>query len=604
MTIHSLVKSRHELAKKFTQPFIDETKKNLKDYKAEDGWLTSFADNNKLYVNVMKRYEVIIPMIFTNTEGSLASMFDRVPDLIFSQGGLKDGEKIKKIKASYEYLKYKCNLEEFMNTAAWWYILTGFVSASAGYNKKSKQVPATGDDGQPLLDSNGKEIMVNVYEEDDPELNVSDPEHIFFSPESEYSIDALKIPYYTKEKLMTTYDVERTYGQVVEPDASLKDIKSNQSSTAKSVVDDDLDRVKIIQYYGHLHPEIEEELSDDYKEDFDLDGWFYIVTTKEKILHLERVPEDLRTCKTLKWYGVKNEFFGFGLGKLLRPFQKEKSLRRTQQARYADVAAFPKLLVPTGTDIDESAATDPREIPTLMFDGDAPSYLSPPDMSNTLQMGEQKADQDAQAASGMLDMSQGSQQSSTVDTATGQAIFAEASEKRIRNAKRNFMMFYKECVIVLLKLAKMYWDEAKIISITDDDGNEEEVSVTAQDLSDIDFDKDIRIDPDSLTINKDVIRAQAIELYDRVKDDPLINRKEVFKDMMRIGFDKKNPDQYMKDMLVEPGTKLVNPETGEAYTIDETGEIVLDQAQEETAPSEGGEVPMDQAGIMGGSQQL
>jgi hypothetical protein len=155
-----------------------------------------------------------------------------------------------------------------------------------------------------------------------------------------------------------------------------------------------------------------------------------------------------------------------------------------------------------------------------------------------------------------------------------------------------------------LKLAQKYWSEDKMVSITDDDGNTVEMSVSSTDLQDIDFDKDIRIDPDSLTINKDVLRAQAIELYDRVKDDPLIDRKEVFKDMMKVGFDKKDPDRYMKDMEVEPGTELVDQNTGQKYVVDETGELVSQEAQEDTAQSDGGDVPMDQAGVMAGAQQL
>jgi hypothetical protein len=74
--------------------------------------------------------------------------------------------------------------------------------------------------------------------------------------------------------------------------------------------------------------------------------------------------------------------------------------------------------------------------------------------------------------------------------------------------------------------------------------------------------------------------------------------------MMKVGFDKKNADKYMKDMEVEPGTTLVNPQTGEQFIIDETGAIVSQQAQEEVAPSEGGDIPMDQAGVMGQAQQL
>lgn len=601
-TLLDLFKARHQLAKKFTKKnFLDNVKMNIKDYKAEDDWLNSFAENDTLYLQVTKRYEIIIPMIFTTQEGMLSSMFDRVPDILISERGEDDGEKVKKIKASYEYLKEKANLEEFMNSAAWWYLLTGFVSAHAGYVKKGHDVPATDEQGQEMIGEDGEPIMMTVYDEDDPEIEVSDPKYTFFSPESKYSIEAKNVPFYTRHKLMTTDDVLRTYGKVVKADASLQE--EDKDDGISEDMKEDLERVNIIMYYGNIPSKYKDELIE-LGIEYDIDGWYYAVCTKEEILHVERMPKDMKTCRLLKWYGIPTEFFGFGIAKLLRPFQKEKSIRRTQQSRYADVAAFPKMLIPADTEIDETAAADPREVPILMYNGDKePSYMTPPDLSNVLVLSEEKADQDAQQASGMLDISQGSQQSSTVDTATGQAIFAEAAEKRIRHAKRNFMNFYKECVILLLKLAQMYWDEAKVISLTDEDGNEEEVEVSAQDLSDVDFDRDISIDPDSLTVNKDVLRAQAIELYDRVKDDPIIDRRMVFQDMMRVGFNKRNPEKYMKEMAVQPGTPLMNPETGEQYVVSETGDIVSAQEQMEMAePSGGGEIPTDPAAIMGGIQ--
>lgn len=605
MTILDLVKSRNNLAKKFTKDFRDQVKQNLKDYKAEDGWLNSFADDNKLHANVTKRYEVIIPMIFTQTEGMLASMFDRLPDLIVTQGGQKDLDKQKKVDAAHEYLKDKASLEQFMNTAAWWYILTGFVSAHAGYVQKGKEVQATNEMGEPLFDEMGEPLTITVYDEDDPEIHVADPMYTAFSPESKYSIKGDKIPYYTREKLMTVSDILRTYDVLVEPDSTVSDFNKDAKTGKNSeLVETDLQRAKVIMYYGNLHEDLESEL-EELGIVYDPDGWYYVVSTRNKILHIERTPEDMKTCRVLKWYGVPTEFFGFGLGKLLKPFQKEKSLRRTQQSRYADVAAFPKLLIPMGTDIDEQSASDPREIPYILYDGDKPGYLSPPDLANVLDISEQKADQDAQQASGMLDLSQGQQQSSTVDTATGQAIFAEAAEKRIRYAKRNFMLFYKECVIMLLKLAKIYWSEDKLVSITDEEGNEEQIQLTADDLSDIDFDTDVKIDPDSLTVNKDVLRAQAIELYDRVKDDPIIKRREVFKDMMRIGFDKKDPEKYMKDAELQEGMQLVDVMSGQQYVVDESGEPVPMEAMQETAqPTGEGNVPSSPSGVMGSAQDV
>lgn len=608
MTVHKLITSRRKQAKTFTKDkYLNQLEQNIKDYKADDSWLNSFADDNKLYVNVNKRYEVVIRMIFAQTESMLASMFDRLPDLIINEGGQLDEEKAQKVMAAYEYLKKVANLEEFANTAAWWYILTGWVSAHSSYIKKGNSTPITDDFGEPMLDEMGEPMEVMTYEFDDPQVSVDNPLYTYFSPESEYSIDAMKVPYYVKDRLMTVDEVLRVYEKQVEPDSTVNSLDDKNNQTNKDeVLEADLARVKTYLYYGHMHPDASDDLQETYGVEYDPDGWYYAVATKEEILHVEKVENNMRTCKLLRWYGVPSEFFGFGLGNILRPHQKEKSIRRTQQARYADVAAFPKLLVPLETDIDEAGVNDPREIPVILYDANlnAPSYLTPPDLSNVLEMTEQKADQDAQMVSGLLDLSQGAQNTNTVDTATGQSIFAEASEKRIRLAKRKFMLFYKEVVIDLLKLAQRYWDEEKLISITDEDGEDVELSVTSDDLADIDFDKDIDMDPDSISVNKDVLRAQAIELYDRAKDDPSAERTELLKDVMRVGFDKKNPNKYIKDNGLQPGMQLIDPMTQQTFIVDESGQVVPQEAMQDLAqPGGGEEVPSDMAGVMGGVQR-
>jgi hypothetical protein len=198
---------------------------------------------------------------------------------------------------------------------------------------------------------------------------------------------------------------------------------------------------------------------------------------------------------------------------------------------------------------------------------------------------EQSADSDAQSAFGLLDISSGAQESSTVQTATGQTIFAEASQRRIKQAKRIFMKFYRSCLIELFRECQDNWDSEKIITLTDEDGNSEDIPVTRDDLKDIDFEKDVVIDAESVSVNKDVVRQQMIELYDKVKDDPMIERKAIFKDLLRKGFEITNPDRYIKKTEIPAGTQLVNPSTGEKYTIDKGGELVPASPMAEQAPS-------------------
>lgn len=606
MILHDFLKQRKELAKTFTEKnFSNRVKDDLKHYKADDIYNPDNL-NIDLEEATNRRYRFVIPLIFTNHESMMASMFDRIPELIFFNGGAEDEEKKIKVEAAYEYLKDKLDLESFMNDAAWWFLLSGFTSAHAGYLKKTKDIPMLDENGEARVDEDGNPMLMNDYEYDDPTIEVGDPFKTFFSPESEFSYSGDKVPYYLKQELLEVSEIERNYGKKVEADATLEtDSKSGEKYTS---VKSDLARVKTYFYYGTLSKEALLDGSDDTDEieDWNPDRMFFCVFTEDELLHVE--SENMKKCRLLKWHGAPNEFFGFGIAKLLLPFQKEKSIRRGQQVRFADVAAFPKLLLDDQGTWDKNALRDPREQIVLTYDKEhnKPEYLAAPNLGQAVADAHNQADIDAQQTSGMIDLGQGSQSSSTVKTATGQTIFADAAEKRMRLAKKKFLKFYREVVILLLKLCQQNWDSEKLINITDKNGVQTPITISQYDLADVDFDTDVDIDSESVSINKDILRQQAIEIYDRVKDDPFVDRKEVFKDMVAKGFNIKDPQRLLKDPVAEPGTQLVNPQTGQVFIVDESGELVDQQAMEQTRQPQGqpGEVPSSPSGMMGGIQNV
>lgn len=594
MNLLNTLKQRHEAAKAFTKDFQDNSKKNVKDYEAQ---LPSDITIDKLdYVEtVNNRYKFIIPMIFTFHESMQSSMFDRIPDLIFTAKGKLDEEKKNKVKAAYDYLNDKLDLEWFMNDVAWWFILNGFASAHATYKKESVDIPQIDEiTGEQAIDPlTGEPLTITQFIYDDPVIEVGDPSKEYYSPESKFSVNGYEVPYYTREKLIDPQEIKLTYNKKVEPDASIEipsvlEGKQNDPEQFK--------RTKTIFYCGDIPYENRGEV-----EDWQVGANYYIVFTNKTILYKERIDE--KNIRLAKWYGAPNKFFGFGLGQLLRPFQKEKSLRRSQQARYGDVAAFPKIAVEAGSDVDEKTLNDPRENRVLFYSEKVPEYVTPPNLGEIVFRDIEQVDRDAQQASGLMDLSTASQSSSTVDTATGQTIFADAAERRVRMAKKKFVYFYKHVVIMLLKLAQKYWDEQKLLSITDEDGNDMELPVSKEDFIDIDFDTDIDVDGETLSVNKDVLRQQSIEVYNTTKDDPLVERKNVIKDMFRTGFNSSNPDRYVKDSQLQPGMQLFDAQ-GMPYIVDESGEVV---PQEDTSqlgdPTQGG-VPSSSPGIMGAAQQL
>jgi hypothetical protein len=88
----------------------------------------------------------------------------------------------------------------------------------------------------------------------------------------------------------------------------------------------------------------------------------------------------------------------------------------------------------------------------------------------------------------------------------------------------------------------------------------------------------------------------------------MIERKAIFKDLLRKGFEQSNPDRYIKKSEIPAGTTLVDPSTGEQYTIDEGGELApAQEAQPETGaapsspePSNGMPAMPNQASMSGG----
>jgi len=570
------LKQRFTQAEKFTKTeFIDMAEKAIKDYDATEDWV-----NNTVAItdSVNKRYEFTIPLIFTNTEAIKASSFEKIPEVIFNGRGNDDDEKKKKVEGAYNYIADIVDLDTFMFDTYHWFVLLGFCSGHASFKSEYTTVPILDETtGQPIIDENGEVQTRNKYTYNDPILDAGDPLKEFYSPDSEFSIDASKIPYLFRKKSVTPQEIKKTYGVEVQPDAVIDYEKSS-----KSKIEKDNKRCTLYYYYGEVSEDVSKEVDAEQKplfENWEETKQYYIIYAGDKILYVGE--SENKSCKVGRWYGHPNKFFGYGTGKIGRQFQKEKSIRRGQMIRLADVAAFPKLVINNDgkTKVDINTMLDPRENLVVTYEGDKPpEYMQPGNLAPIVTANSEMADQDAQQAFGIMDLSTGAQNSSTVKTATGQTIFADASQRRVAFAKKRYLKFIKAIIIMLLTLARDNWDEDKLISVTNENGETTNVPITADDLKDIDFEKDISVEFETPSVNKDIIRQQMIALYDKFKDDPLVERTELVKDLLRTGFDIKNPDKYIKKPTVAAGTVLTG-EDGTQYTVGKSGEIMSPEDQ-------------------------
>ncbi len=535
MQILELLNSRVAIAKSFTKDFQAEVKKCVADYKCKQADKVEGVIDQHL---TKKRYVFNIPYIYSTHESMLSSLFEKPMELVLTGKGEDDEEKASLIKAVYKYLQDKLDLDEFMNTSAWWYILTGQVSSTQGYEVKiNGYVPVNGANGEPMMDPEGKPVQAPIYEWNDPIVAVDNPEKTYFAPDSEYSLNCKKVPYKVVECLMPVDEIKSTYDEDVPPtkelQVAIKGITDNQKS--------DLKRAQIYKYSGSLSSDVKDELATNGME-WGYEKEYFAVFTTSKLLYIEEKP---KYTTMAKWFSAPNEFFGFGIGKTLRSVQKEMSMRRGQQIRYADLYAFPWLTHDLATVVDQNSIQDVQKRKPLAYSGKPPAYLVPPEMPRTITEADNIARSDAQFISGTLDMSKGAQETNTVKTATGQQLFAQSQDKRMQKARKTLAKYYREVVINLFKLCRDNWDEEKIISITDEDGNQQEFKVSGTDLQNINFDTDIDISLESLSVNKDTIAERTIALYDKVKDDPLVDRKKVFAKMLREGYNIKNPESYM-----------------------------------------------------------
>lgn len=570
MELLKLLNTRVSIAKGFTKKFHDEVKRNLDDYEAK-GYSDNRTAKRKTGVYnrhvATSRYDITIPYIFATHESMTSSFFENMPDIVIT-GRTSAVKKAEMLKTIYAYFVDIADLDEFLSTSAWWFFLVGMVKADVEYVQKiSEYVPQLDVSGQPMMDEQGKPVTIPVYEYNDPKATVENPLKVYFSPDSEFTIDGKKVPYYIKERLVDIDEIQDRYSVTVEADQTLEvdDVEAND-------IQNDLKRARVFYYYGLLPSSVQDDpLFRKLKLSWAFDTNYRLYYTKDKVLLAEEMKE--KPCKFARLYASMNSFFGFGLAKTLRTFQEDMSVRRSQQLAYADRFAFPWLLLANGIKVDQKNVMDYEKKIPLSFTGETPpSYLTPPQMPKSVTDADDAMRGDAQFVSGTLDLSKGMQQTNTVKTATGQQLFAQGQDKRLNKARKSLAKYYREVVIQMFKLARDNWTDHKKITYQDDDGNDQELEISAQDLQDIDFDTDVDFNLDSVSVNQDIMSQRWLSLLETSQNVPIAKMDKIYGKVLKESFKVNNPESYintpeelaqqqMGQQPLQPGMPQTNPET-------------------------------------------
>lgn len=543
--LHSVARSRLTLSTSFSDQYRKKVKKWLADYNVESFDQLDKADDlqNKLQ----------IPYIFSTVEANLPSMFERVPQLIMKQRGKKDEEFTEFSNQVWDHVADITDLEEKVEEGGFAFLIAGMMSAKYGWKMETETVEI--ERAVPIVDVKGNQVSANTVKEEveipvenKPFVKFYPFNRIYFSPESKFVMEDKdnEIPYIICEELMSPDEIEDKYGikaDDIQEDTYINveewDLDLNRNF--KGVGKKDLKRFHVYHYYGVLPKK--ESKDKNWRSRFN----YHFAFTKSRMLEKpERV--DIKPIVMAGNYGDNIEFYRFGEPKVLRELEQDVSLGRSSIADYRDKIAT-KIALPQETNVDEFNLKSPKKFTIVRFAGGKfPAYINPPSIPEPVVTAIQMSREDIQIAAAQLDLSRGGT-SSVVETATGQKIFEQAQERRINRKRKKIARFIRYIAKNLLKLCAKNWDLREFAKITDMDEKEIEAKGLVEKLSQIGRGYDVEIDIEDVTNNQAARAAEAIALYRETRGDEMVNREEVLKLAIRVGFNQKDPDRFLSQNM-------------------------------------------------------
>ena len=550
----ALLNSRRILSKGFGKKYRDEFKRALDDYEIKS------IDKRNL-PNLYNRLHV--PYIFSTVESGLPAMFERMPTLHMQQGGKKDKDFSDFAQLVWDYEARIANIEDLIEEAGFTFFLAGQSSVVTEWEtdtmtvKREEEVPLIGEDGMQVISDEGVPMSETVTKEfevvtrNQPVVRYLPYDKVHFSPESKFVIDDednRSIPYIIYQLSMETDAVKYIFGvdDVEDTSEELDKEKINteidwDSKTATAGIDkEDLKRTKVYFYCGQLP---KDEIGEDWRPYQTYSAAFTIKQVLQKPKEKTKKP-----ILNLGNYGSPEKFFRFGEARVLRELEQDVSIGRSVVADYRDKLAT-KVAVPHTTEFDEESFKSPKQFTVVKFIGDKyPQYITPPPVPETVLAAINMSRDDISMASAQLDVSRGGM-SSSVDTATGQKIYAKAHERRIQRKKGKIGKFIKAIAKNLLTAAAENWTVDDFVKITDIPREEIEAKGFLEKLAQVGKEFDLIIDLDDVIDNKEARSAEAIAMYREMSQSPHVNQEELIKFVMTVGFDQKDIDRFLSGQM-------------------------------------------------------
>lgn len=550
-----LLTSRLTLAEKFGKSWKDDVKKWENDYRIE----TMMEAKHKVegIDNLMQ-----IPYIFSTIESGLPAMFETMPSIILKQRGKEDRDFTEFADKVWEYVIDITQIEEKIEEIGQSFLISGLGVVKFGWVleteevEEEQEVPITNEDGTPVLDEAGQPVMTTTIEKvkvpvvDKPFVKPYSYKEIFFSPESHLVTDDEEnaMPYVICKSIHTADKIRELFGKKVKEESlvemNMSDLTGNKEDIGlekeEAIVKSDIKRACVYEYYGTLPKSM---VSD---KNWRSEKVYYLAYTTKEILK-EPEPMGKKPFLFIGNYSSPSKFFPFGEPKILRSLEQDISLGRSRIADLRDKQGTKIALPQMAGEVDEESLKKAGDYTIMRYTGNTPpQYMTPPPVPETILTALNMSREDIQMTSAQLDISRGGM-SSTVDTATGQKIFQQSTDKRNARKRKKIAKLIRHLAKNLLMLCAHNWDVETFAQITDMTPDEIMKAQFIQKLQNLGREYDLDIDIETVTSNKETMSAQAIALYRETKDDQTVNRSEILKHALKIGFGIRDFERFMSN---------------------------------------------------------